>query len=397
MNQTGTLPPPAAAQKKRRPGWKFWSGNFLFLSIAIHFLLGLGATVFVVQRYQAARKLTFKGGPPANSSSRALEHKVQLAKKQNTMSQPTMAKRITTSGLAKVALPEMPALPKVAGEPAKMSAASSAASLVLNNPLTNTSVPSGGAAVPFFGFKESRGGGSLTGTFYDLKQLAKGGPSKLDQDHGYPDEISKFVAGGMNASYLAKYFAGPKPLYTTQIFIPKIPADQGPGAFGLAGRVQPKMWIVHYKGNVIPPESGTFRFVGVGDDILVVRFNGGVVLDCGAMTPSGHGPQKFYASDGLRLDPKMGWYKGLGRGEPFQINAGQSYPIDIVMGEWPGGDFKAFLLIEKDGVSYEKDSKGNPLLPIFKLAAGETTRGGTESPVFAKVGPVWRAEQPKPQ
>jgi hypothetical protein len=79
----------------------------------------------------------------------------------------------------------------------------------------------------------------------------------------------------------------------------------------------------------------------------------------------------------------------------FQVNAGQSYPMDVVIGEWPGGDFKVWLLIEKDGVNYDKDSKGNPILPIFKLAAGETTRGGVEVPVFAKSGPVWKAEQPK--
>jgi hypothetical protein len=68
------------------------------------------------------------------------------------------------------------------------------------------------------------------------------------------------------------------------------------------------------------------------------------------MTPSGRGAQKFYNSDGLQL---------------------------------------------KDGVNYDKDSKGNPILPIFKLAAGETTRGGVEVPVFAKAGPVWKAEQTK--
>jgi hypothetical protein len=133
----------------------------------------------------------------------------------------------------------------------------------------------------------------------------------------------------------------------------------------------------------------------MADDVLVVRFNGKVVLDCGSTNPSGHPPQSFYASAGLQLDPKMGWYKGLGRGEPFQVNGGQSYPMEIVMGEWPGGDFKAWLLIEKDGVQYEKDAKGNPILPIFKLATGDVTRSGGEAPPFAKQGPVWKAEKAK--
>jgi hypothetical protein len=153
------------------------------------------------------------------------------------------------------------------------------------------------AAVPFFGFREAKGGGALVGKFYDLKQLKDGKPSKLDQDHGYSDELYNFVTkSAWNTSVLEKYFVGPNPLFTTQIYIPKINADQGPLAFGLGGRVQPKMWVVHYKGNVVPTESGTFRFVGMADDVLVVRFNGKVVLDRGSNNPSGHGPQQFYAT-----------------------------------------------------------------------------------------------------
>ena len=69
--------------------------------------------------------------------------------------------------------------------------------------------------------------------------------------------------------------------------------------------------------------------------------------------------------------------------------------MEVLLGEWPGGDFKAWLMIEKEGVEYEKDTKGNPILPIFKLAAGQPTHSGGEAPVFAKTGPVWKAEKPK--
>src|SRR5215212_10894695 len=114
---TTEKPEPATRQQ---PGilarwwrWERTSGKFLLISIGVHVLFGLIAAVFVVQHYQATRKLTFKGGPPSpNPSTRALEHKVQMAKKQNTMSAPALAKKITTTGVAKVSLPEMPAMPK---------------------------------------------------------------------------------------------------------------------------------------------------------------------------------------------------------------------------------------------------------------------------------------------
>ena len=384
--------PPTPA--KRRWSWKQFGGKFLFISIAVHLLFGLGAAVYVVQHYTAARKLTFKGGPPSpNPSARALEHKVQMAKKQSSMSAPQSAKRITTTGLSKVALPDMPAMPKLASAPTKMAGAGGTD--VSFNPggvITSGGSGAGGAAVPFFGFRESKGGGSLAGKFYDLKQTKDGKPSNLDEKE-FPKELADFVRG-WNESHFAKYFVGPNPLYTTQIFIPKIDANQGPRAFNLS-RVQPKMWVIHYKGTVVPPESGTYRFVGMGDDVLVVRFNGQVVLDCGPNMPSGKEPRSFYATDGLQMKSDMPWYKGLGRGDAFQVTAGESYPMEVLIGEWPGGDFKAWLLLEKDGVQYPKDGKGNPILPIFKLAASDVPKPAVEAPVFAKEGPVWKAERPK--
>ena len=106
--------PAEAPPKKSRVG--FWAtilaSKFLLVSIGVHVLFGAGAAVIVIQRYQAGRKLSFQGGPPVtNPSSRALEHKVSMAKKKNTMSAPAQAKRITTTGLSKIALPEIVTMP----------------------------------------------------------------------------------------------------------------------------------------------------------------------------------------------------------------------------------------------------------------------------------------------
>jgi hypothetical protein len=391
----------AAPQSSTAPGmlarwwkWERTTGKFLMISIGVHILFGLIAAVYVVQHIQGARKLTFKGGPPSpNPSTRALEHKVQMVKKQSTMSAPAMAKKIVSTGPSKITLPDMPAMPKLAAPPVKMAGAGGAdVSFNAGTMAASGGSGAGGAAVPFFGFKQSQGGGSLVGKFYDLKQTRNNQPSKLDEKN-FPGELTKFV-NGWNEATFANYFVGPNLLYTTQIFIPKISANQAPIEFGLGGRVQPKMWVVHYKGDVIPTESGTFHFVGMGDDVLVVRFNGRVVLDCGSTTPTNHGPQKFYGSSGLQFKPDMGWYKGLGVGDPIQVNGGQSYPMEVLLGEWPGGDFKAWLLIEKEGADYEKDDKGQPKLPIFKLAPGEP-KGGGEAPVYAKTGPIWKAEKAK--
>ena len=100
-----------AAQTRTR--WqRLASSKVLIGVILVHMLFGVTAGYIYVARYAGKRKMTFTGGPPTtNPSQRALEHQVAMGKKRNMMSAPAQAKRITTTGLAKVALPDMPAMP----------------------------------------------------------------------------------------------------------------------------------------------------------------------------------------------------------------------------------------------------------------------------------------------
>ncbi len=260
----------------------------------------------------------------------------------------------------------------------------------------------GGGGFSLFGLRDNKGG-ALVGTLYDFKQtpdhrdtpLAKSTPGYVptpEAREGYRQAVSQYVQGGMNDNTLdSRYFKGPNPLYTSQVYIPMMSSDEGPAAFGLAGRVHPSRWIVHYKGTVIAPDTGAYRFVGVADDVLVVRFNGQVVLDSGSMFPSGHQPSKFYPFEGIVLSQKAGdWFKGCGEGSTFNVEAGKTYPIDIVIGEWPGGQFRAYLQVLKEGTEYKKDNKGNPILPLFRTADVKIpTR--PDAPIFQPDGPVWKA------
>ncbi len=90
----------------------FIGGHFLLVSICVHLLFGVGATLYVVQIIQAKRKVTFQNGPPTlNPSTRVLEHKVAMAQKKKAGGAPPQARRIASTGLAKVSLPDMPSIP----------------------------------------------------------------------------------------------------------------------------------------------------------------------------------------------------------------------------------------------------------------------------------------------
>ena len=114
-----------------------------------------------------------------------------------------------------------------------------------------------GGTARFFGEKEPVANG-FVGTFYDLKQTRSGKPTKVSPDE-YHTIFRKFVRDHWRESVLGEYFRAPNKLYTPQIFIPNMSADEGPKAFDLADKVKPSRWLVHYKARVSPPADVTER------------------------------------------------------------------------------------------------------------------------------------------
>jgi hypothetical protein len=58
-------------------------------------------------------------------------------------------------------------------------------------------------------------------------------------------------------------------------------------------------------------------------------------------------------------------------GKWMKLRKGDSMPIEIALGEVPGGHFMAFLMIEEKGEKYKQNSKGYPILPVFQLMPTE--------------------------
>ena len=380
---------PAARRPLRWYNLKWWFTNFLVVSIIAHIFFGLIATYFVVQVITAKRKQDFAPGPSGPSApSHALEHKVSMAKKQQTMSAPTATKRITTTSMSKVSLPALPAMPMTESVvPASMSGMGGTGL----SPGFGTGGAGGGAGGGGKGmnmFGSFTGGTGLAGTFYDLKQDKFRRPTPRMDPGLYGNKIVEFVKGGFNLGSLANYFRSPRPLYATQIFTPDIDANLGPAAFNLQNEVQPRMWCVHYKGKVRAPETGAYHFVGMGDDLLLVKFDGRLVLDACWSINCGLGGQSYYHYN--YSSPS----KGFTKGPVFNVEAGHIYPMEVVIGEQPGGRSCAALLIEKEGVEYQKDNRGNPLLPVFRMSSNAkllppppNSRG--YAPHAEVEGPVW--------
>ncbi|WP_198141267.1 PA14 domain-containing protein [Verrucomicrobium spinosum] len=375
-------PPPAtAASPPKKVKRKLFSASFLVVSIGLHLVLGLGAGYWVVQQIAAKRKLQFSSGPPTSSpSKRALEHKVSLQKRKNAGGAPAQARRISVQGLASnITLPEMPTMATsstqvVAGRMSGMGGAGFGTGLGFGNGngMGVGGLGTGGLGLTMFG---ARGGGGLEGTFYDLKQTKGGRPHTMSPEL-YNSAVRAWVEGGLKESDMDQYYRAPTKLYATQFVMPDMGAGEAPKAYGVEDHVKPSQWVAHYKGKVSPPKTGTYQFMGAGDDTLVVFFDKKHVLDA-SWKPVSSLSQASIEPEGAYVGfPRKGYVKGT----PFKAVQGQWYDIDILIGEQPGGKFFACLCIE------EEKKNG---LPLFRLSAGKLPKMNNPPP-FEENAPVWK-------
>ena len=380
----------------RRYPWWHWRRlgfNFLTISVAAHLLFGVLATYLIVQTIQAKRKQTFAGAPQSpNAPTHAIEHKVQMQKKQQTMSAPAPVKRITTTSNARVALPAMPTMPAMDSAVTPLAMAGMGGTSMGLGMGTGGGGSGGGSGggggLSLFGLRAS--GKGLKGTFYDLKQTQNRTPSTIKDVPAFVHQLDLFLQGGWNEGLLSRYYKAPTPLYTTQIFVPRIPSVEAPKAFGVEKEVQPSLWMALYKGQISPPENGTYYFVGGGDNILIVRLNGKVVLD------KSWNYQELYGIDRTWKPTATYDYHfastpgGFNRGVPVELTAGEFYDMEILLGD-DGGAAYFSLLVEKQGTEYTK-TNGLPILPIFRLSQDPPPQG--EQPPFQPGGPVWSSRAP---
>ena len=393
------IPPPSPAGSRKVHGkwWhRFANSRFLFISVIVHLLFGLVATYLVVQTITAKRKLTFTAAPPSpNPSQRAVEHQVRMAKKQRTTSAPVRAKRIATTGASKVVLPDLPSMPAMAAmAPGKM-AGMGGTGLGLGPSVLGGGSSGGGGGGPVFsvfGARDSRSN-ALVGQYYDLKRSRGRVLNGMTNDR-YADELIKFVQGGWNESHFAKYFKGPRKLYATQFFFPRIDSHEGPRAFGSDLAEPPGLWVAHYKGQVSSPESGVFHFVAAGDDVMYIKFNGRLVLDqCLFNRPvvkpvdTYHFPAFHYVNNGFA--------KSLA----CTVKAGEFYDMEVLIGDQTPVDMWAYILLEKNGATYKTDSGGAPILPVFRLSntKPKTPASGEDTPAYSDDGPIWQGRVPGPK
>lgn len=113
--------------------------------------------------------------------------------------------------------------------------------------------------------------GFLSGSLYDMKRQKVGTACETS-----PEEVQhclRAVEQSGSTSALRRFYRHPEVQYTSCPV--KLPTHQN------------TEWRVYvYQGIVQAPESGRFRFIGIGDDCLIVRFNHQTILSSHAGLPA---------------------------------------------------------------------------------------------------------------
>jgi hypothetical protein len=250
-----------------------------------------------------------------------------------------------------------------------------------------TGVGGGRNFVSLFGMKggPNANAGGLIGTLYDLKQTADRKPtSAAPANTGiapYRTSVREFLESGWSAGRLQRFFKSPDKLVSGQLFITGRSADDAPKAFEVEKLMKPSRWVVHYRCYVEMPSSMPFRFVGSGDDFLIVRWNRKIALDDGYETYlAGGGNYKDFGvkvTQEYKVDRRPGGLHRLKAGPWIQVTKGTKVPVEVLIGETPGGVFDCYLAIEvaKSSTKVNGQYEGEGTLKLFRCSADPLPAG----------------------
>lgn len=389
QDESAEASPSTPLHRPNRTLWQRLGGEGLALSVIIHLLLVIIAVVWVVSTVTdlSGKKdpNTFATGAGGGSGGpKAKEYKTKLQPK-NVKSLTKTSSRITSKNAnATMAVSSLPSLTNplatagaIGGGSSKGFGGGSGGGIGAGK---GTGVGGGRNFVSLFGMKSSgMTTGGLLGTLYDLKQTSDRKPTAAAPARTgippYRASVREFLESGWSPGRLQKFFKSPDMLVSGQLFITSRSADDAPKAFEVEKLMKPSRWVIHYRCYVEVPSSLPFRFVGSGDDFLIVRWNRKIALDDGYETfLAGGGNYKDFGekvTKEYKIDRKPGSLHRLKAGPWIQVTKGTKVPVEVLIGETPGGVFDCYLAIEvaKSGTKVKGEYEGEGKLKLFRCNA----------------------------
>ncbi|MCW1924438.1 hypothetical protein OKA05_17865 [Luteolibacter arcticus] len=366
-----------AGSRTKKGLWQRLGGSAFSISVLVHAVFILLAIFFFIRWVEPPpeERVDFvPGGGGGGNNGSEVTHKIQQKARQMPSA---VSKRIASTSLtAAFTLPDSSSDLPDATMPMEMGASAAGkgggaggGSGTGIGTGTGSGVGPGSGPGVGKGFIDtnpfgSKGGVGLVGTFYDFKRDKKGdstGVRALDRPT-YTKIVNDFTnSSRWGPSSKFKHYTSPTQL-TAKVFAFKGIPDTSAGQAFQCPDTGAGMWLAHYSGTVKATETGTYRFVGWGDNCLVVGIDGKVVLDASDVVYTGKANEPLGS---INLPGKPG--AALACGKWFQLRQGSSLKVDIIMGD-EGGIFSAGVMIEKKDSTYGRGPGGVPVLPVLTVA-----------------------------
>lgn len=232
-----------------------------------------------------------------------------------------------------------------------------------------------------FGFV-NRLEGEIEGTVYDLKFGADGTTPTGISSETFQEVVKKMIANCLRPTLFTNYHRLDERLVASSFYAPAKQIPEDLEACFQKWSIKPEFLLIHYSGSFASPLDGEYRFVGAGDDSLLVLVDGQLQLEGNRNADKrfsesnfleGADVRGFFSPKASGGDPKT----KLRIGKWMALRSKQPHQLDILLvhqGE-PGDrgfDSIAYaLLIEKQGVKYRTQRVGgqaSPVLPPFLLS-----------------------------
>jgi len=317
-----------------------------------------------------------------------VEHKVELAKKNSVESAPPDLKRITTTDLSPISLPDIPETPPTDdATPTAMAGDGDIGEGMGAG--SGTGGAGNGGGTPAFGVEDGSG---LKGYLYDLKQTKDRRPLTI-KNADYYAFLGKFVDQGWDDTLMDKYYRAQKPLYASRFAIHFRSSLDAPTAFHVEKEVKPSYWAAVYRGKVSAPE-GDYQFVGFADNVIVVSIAGQLVMDGGwnliEKNPELHQsiPSLLWCS---ACTGKFGPHYYLKKGPVFHMKAGEAVDMNVLIGD-DGGQCAFFLQVRKVDNPFGPTPDDTSDIPFFQLDdnAAPTFDAGVVHPPYSPMTAPWK-------
>jgi hypothetical protein len=340
-----------ATKTKKTPKINKGGPSGLVISLIVHAAAFFVAGLFVVFTVLPKAEPAFEAPSPVERPKMKLKKpKVKIKKSSQPKPSSRIVAKVKTAKMPEIQIPDL-----VGSGDGLLSGLGDAGGDLIDLPdIGEVTVFGGNTSI----------GNDMAVSYYNLNLLRSGNAGSMSPG-GFETVISDFIQSGFDKSILRKYYRSPRKLYATTIMIPLAVSTIAPASFNEDLNYS-YCWAALFEGKLVHKDGITFRFWGASDDVLAVEVDGELVLNA-SFVANGTNPYAPWWSSPAPFSLQLLGNQYRRGSDWITLEPGVPLDFKAIVGESPGGQFAAQLLVEVDGKEYELNDQGSPIYEVFAM------------------------------